>query len=74
MTQNDIENICGNLLDKSVEFIENALDGTDCTWDIVDDILLVGGCTRIPGFLRRMEYSHKIQVPKMAYSIFAVVN
>ena len=48
ITRSDFENMCAPLFKKCIPFITNALTDAKLTKDKIDDIVLVGGSTRIP--------------------------
>ena len=48
ITRSDFENMCDPLFKKCIPFITNALKDAKLTKEQIDDIVLVGGSTRIP--------------------------
>ena len=48
ITRSDFENKCDELFQKCIPFITNALEDAKLTKDKIDEIVLVGGSTRIP--------------------------
>lgn len=48
ITREQFENLCKDLLILCLKPIEDVLKSCDLTKDDIDDIILVGGCTRIP--------------------------
>jgi len=57
ITRNDFEKICSDLFIRSIAPIEDALHSAELTIDDIDEVLLVGGMTRIPHI--RSIISHK---------------
>ena len=42
------ENLCKDLFDRTIKVLESTLKKADLTKDMIDDVVLVGGSTRIP--------------------------
>ncbi len=55
ITRNDLEIICADLLLISLKPIDDVLDACDLTIDNINEIILVGGMTRMPSIVNRIE-------------------
>jgi len=59
ITRSDLEIICADLLLICLKPIDDVLDATDLQIDDVDEIILVGGMTRMPSIINRIEMKFK---------------
>ena len=61
ITREDFEIICGDLLLLSLKPIEDVLELQELTTDDIDEIIMVGGMTRMPMIMKRLEQKFKIK-------------
>ena len=61
ITRQDFETICSDLFILSLKPIEDVLDLCDMTTADIDEIIMVGGMTRMPGIMTRLEQRFKIK-------------
>jgi molecular chaperone DnaK (HSP70) len=61
ITRQDFETICSDLFILSLKPIEDVLDLCDMTTNDIDEIIMVGGMTRTPGIMSRLEQKFKIK-------------
>ena len=59
LTRNDLEIICGDLLLLSLKPIDDVLDACNLSIDEISEIILVGGMTRMPSIVNRIEMKFK---------------
>ena len=59
LTRSDLEIICADLLLICLKPIDDVLDATDLQIDDIDEIILVGGMTRMPSIINRIEMKFK---------------
>jgi molecular chaperone DnaK (HSP70) len=59
ITRNDLEVICGDLLLICLKPIDDVIDACDLLIDDIDEIILVGGMTRMPSIQNRIEMKFK---------------
>jgi molecular chaperone DnaK (HSP70) len=59
LTRNDLEIICGDLLLLSLKPIDDVLDACNLSIDEISEIILVGGMTRMPSIINRIEMKFK---------------
>ena len=55
LTRNDLEIICGDLLLICLKPIDDVLEAAKLTISDIDEIILVGGMTRMPALMKRIE-------------------
>lgn len=48
LTRSKLEGLCESMIDKTIKPLENCLKDSGLTKDKVDEVLLVGGSTRMP--------------------------
>ncbi len=61
ITRQDFETICSDLFILSLKPVEDVLDLCDMTTADIDEIIMVGGMTRTPGIMSRLEQKFKIK-------------
>ncbi len=61
LTRNDLEIICADLLLISLKPIDDVLEACDMIIDDINEIILVGGMTRMPSIVNRIEMKFKKQ-------------
>jgi L1 cell adhesion molecule like protein len=59
ITRNDFEKICADLLIISMKPIDDILNELSLSVDDIDDIIIVGGMSRMPAILKRIEMKFK---------------
>ena len=80
LTRNDFEEICKDLFNKCIPIIEKVLKNAKLTKEKIADIILLGGCTKIPkikeiikNYFKR-EINDNIINPKESISIGAAIQ
>ena len=66
LTQKRLEKLVADLLDRCAATVQRALDEASRTIDLVAQVLLVGGCTRMPAVHERIESIFK-KIPNAAF-------
>ena len=59
LTRSDLEIICGDLLLICLKPIDDVLESTELSIDDISEIILVGGMTRMPSIINRIEMKFK---------------
>lgn len=59
ITRSDLETICGDLLLICLKPIDDVLESTDLIIEDINEIILVGGMTRMPSIINRIEMKFK---------------
>ena len=55
ITRGDLEAVCGDLFDTTAEIIERVLEKAQAPAGAVDDVIMVGGSSRIPALADRLQ-------------------